>query len=335
LKILAIEHFTAFDPESPLAGEGLAMLSSVVQDLADLPDVRVAAAVKRAESLTDLPVEPFLIEEMAPDERASAASSFDGVLVIAPEMNRVATDLAISLEVAGATLLSPPARFVEWASDKLAVARSLPTISPPTNGDYADGGDFVVKPRDGVGCLATAFVDESRLNDAVDAIRRSGYDGELIVQPRVTGRAMSVAVVGRKGKRPIILPAAEQKFDETMDAKVPTLRSLTYQGGRLPIVGVQDRVASLIHSLWNAVAPFDGWFGVDFILADDGRDVIVDVNPRLTTSYLGYSRLLAGAAAQLIIGRETADDLALIAGPFDVQVEFGPTGRCDVHSQRM
>ena len=323
MKILAIEHFTAFDPESSLACEGLAMLLAVARDLAGLPDVRVAVAVKRAESLTDSLVEPFLVEETPPGEWSRAASSFDGVLVIAPEMNRIATELVMRLEIAGAKLLSPPARFVEWASDKLAVARFLPAISPPTNGACASSGDFVVKPRDGVGCLATAFVEGSRLTDATTAIRRSGFDGELIVQPRVVGQAMSVAIVGRKGKKPIILPAAEQRIEETVNTKVPTFRSLTYQGGRLPIDGVEDRVASLIASLWNAVEPFDGWFGVDFILADDGRDVIVDVNPRVTTSYLGYSRLLPGAAARLLVGRETADDVARVAGPFDVQVEFG------------
>ncbi len=44
-----------------------------------------------------------------------------------------------------------------------------------------------------------------------------------------------------------------------------------------------DRVAS--------VPGLRGWVGVDLVLPDDGPPVVVEINPRLTTSYLGYRRL--------------------------------------------
>lgn len=180
--------------------------------------------------------------------------------------------------------------------------------------------------------MFTLAADWENLPSVIDWIRANGYGGDLVIQPRIVGTAASVAVVGRQGRAAIVLPTAFQDIEETSIAELPGATQLHYRGGFAPI-GFDDRIKRLVHELWRNVEPFDGWFGVDVILADDGDDAIVDVNPRLTTSYLGYSKLLPGTAARLLVGRETDSDLERVRGPFDGRIGFDATGRVEVQSQ--
>jgi predicted ATP-grasp superfamily ATP-dependent carboligase len=68
-----------------------------------------------------------------------------------------------------------------------------------------------------------------------------------------------------------------------------------YLGGRLPLPDNLDRRARrLAQRASECVEGLHGWFGVDLVLGDaeDGSgDVAIEINPRLTTSYLGLRQL--------------------------------------------
>jgi predicted ATP-grasp superfamily ATP-dependent carboligase len=77
------------------------------------------------------------------------------------------------------------------------------------------------------------------------------------------------------------------------------------------------------------LAPTVGYVGVDLVLgeADDGKDdVVIEVNPRLTTSYVGLRRLVCGnlAAAMLAAARGQPVALSFAAG----RVVFDADGTC-------
>jgi predicted ATP-grasp superfamily ATP-dependent carboligase len=350
LRVLFIEHLTVSPPAdvaaNSLADEGWAMLESAARDVSELPGMTVAAAVHQSRDGRRLgpAVEAIAVGDDAMKELAQVAAAFDGVIIVAPEIDGIASRWTKSLEAAGATLLSPPSQFVDWASDKLDVARTLAALSPATwmtreafqlsSIIRTSAERFVVKPRDGVGAMFTLAVDWANLSSAIDWIRANGCRGELVIQPRIVGDAVSVAVVGREGRAPIVLPTAHQEIEETKIAELPTATRFHYRGGLVPLAGFDDRIRRLVDELWRKVDPFDGWFGLDLVLADDGDDVIVDVNPRLTTSYLGYSRLLPGIGGRLLVGGETESDLERIRGPFDMRIAFDAAGRVEVHSQR-
>ena len=52
----------------------------------------------------------------------------------------------------------------------------------------------------------------------------------------------------------------------------------------------------------TAIGATTGHFGIDVIVPDDGSEpVVVEINPRLTTSYLGYRELMTENVAERIL----------------------------------
>src|SRR5690606_33405771 len=74
--------------------------------------------------------------------------------------------------------------------------------------------------------------------------------------------------------------------------------------GRLPVLPADDQPArALVNRVGQANPGLAGYVGVDMILVDGDpqRPVIVEINPRLTTSYLGYARLYGPAFAARLL----------------------------------
>src|SRR5690606_21127135 len=78
-----------------------------------------------------------------------------------------------------------------------------------------------------------------------------------------------------------------------------------YLGGSLPLPpSLHARAARLAQQALDALPAAIGYVGVDLVLgaADDGsRDVVIEVNPRLTTSYLGLRDAVKINLAELIL----------------------------------
>ncbi len=113
---------------------------------------------------------------------------------------------------------------------------------------------------------------------------------ELIVQPFISGRALSTAsLIEARSARIDVLPLGEQRL--TNDGR------FGYRGGRIPAVDLDPLLAAeaadVIYRACQSLPGLDGWVGFDLIVASQAPRVrIVEVNPRLTTSYVGY-RLLS------------------------------------------
>jgi predicted ATP-grasp superfamily ATP-dependent carboligase len=86
----------------------------------------------------------------------------------------------------------------------------------------------------------------------------------------------------------------------------------TYEGGALVnIPELARRATGLATRALDAMPPALGYVGVDLVLGNDpdgGEDVVVEVNPRLTTSYVGVRQAvkenLARAMLEIAEGRE-------------------------------
>src|SRR5262249_44772447 len=85
----------------------------------------------------------------------------------------------------------------------------------------------------------------------------------------------------------------------------------SYRGGKLPLEARFYRRARVLALAATAALPEPrGYLGVDLVLgeADDGSgDYVIDINPRLTTSYVGLRALartnLAAAMLAVVGGR--------------------------------
>jgi len=263
------------------------MLSAVLEDLAHCPGVRIST----------------LLDCQPADEKdafRALAAVADWSLVIAPEFDGILAERSRWVEEAGGRLLGSSPQAIDAAADKLLLSRlwSSRGIPTPLEGTYP----VVCKPRFGAGSQATFLIhDEEELARARLQAGVEGWSGELMLQRYVPGLAASVAFLSGGGKRQS-LPAVEQRLSG--DGR------FRYRGGRLPLPDHLDRRARrLAEGAVECVEGLHGWFGVDLVLGDaeDGSgDAAIEINPRLTTSYLGLRRLARFNLAEML--------LAMIAG---------------------
>ena len=282
-----------------LQSEGWAMLSAALEDFARLPGLETLSLLSdhppsRGASL------PFLRSTTAPihpQEFQAAfrdlASNADGTLVIAPEFDDLLYERCRWVEKAGGRLLGPSSEAVRVAGDKLETARRLQAASVPTPpcvriGEHYDlGWPAVLKPRHGAGSQATFLVrDRGALADTKTQAEAAGVFGDFLLQPFVPGLACSVAfLLGPAGNLPLV-PCRQDLSDDGR---------FHYLGGALPLPRLlSERAVRFGRRAVDAVPGLRGFVGVDLVLGekDDGsEDWVIEINPRLTTSYIGLRAL--------------------------------------------
>lgn len=255
----------------PMYREGRTMRDAVATDFAALPGYEVVT-----------------LDDDEPSSFAALAATADWSLVIAPEFDGILSARCRWVLAAGGRLLGPDPSAVDLTSDKLALAdhwraHGVPT---PATTDRAptpcEAFPVVWKPRDGCGSTAT-FLLRDRF-ELAQAVAAAEYGGPMILQEYVPGVAASVAVLcGPAGNVPLA-PAAQHLSNDGR---------FRYRGGELPLPhGVTGRALALAERAVACVPGLVGYVGVDVILGD-GCDVAVEINPRLTTSYVGLRALAA------------------------------------------
>jgi predicted ATP-grasp superfamily ATP-dependent carboligase len=303
-----------------LRREGWAMLTAVAADFQRVPDVQVVTLLDGncPEALGDH------CHRCRPDDEPAAfravARTADHALIIAPDTADLLATRSQWARDAGAQLLGCQPGDVRRVADKLRLAETLrahgvPTISSWLLDEAPRDLPFprVLKPRVGAGAQATWLVRESeRWSAAVRAAHAELPGSDFIVQPYHPGTPASIALLCGKD-RTLLTPGAFQRL-RTDDR-------LTYEGGSAPLPPpLRQRAQRLARAARAAAAPLHGYIGIDVILghAEDGADdVVVEINPRLTTSYIGLRRLtgdnLAGHWLRVLgIGEQQAHEQARI-----------------------
>lgn len=267
------------------------MLSAVREDLSLCPGVQVS---------TLLDCQPAA-EKAAFRDLAAAA---DWSWVVAPEFDGILAERSRWVEEAGGRLLGSSPKAIGETADKLHLSQLWASRGVPTP-SLERTFPLVCKPRFGAGSQATFLAhDEEELARAQHRANQEGWSGELILQRYTPGMAASAAFLSGGGKRHS-LPAVEQRL--SCDGR------FRYLGGRLPLRENLDRRARVLaERAVECVEGLHGWFGVDLILGDavDGSDdVAIEINPRLTTSYLGLRRLARFNLAEALLALATGSAL--------------------------
>ena len=312
MRVFVYEYMTATgtgrEPGSPDHGmyrEGLAMRDAVAADFASIPGVRVVELRPGEDDGRDLE-----------HEISRAANACDWSLVISPETHGQLERDCSAAELASSPLLGPPFEVRNLTSYKLVLASHWRMHGVPTPATTSraptrcEAFPVVWKPQDGAGSTDTFLIrDRFELTRAL-----ATYDStrQMILQEFVPGRASSVAFLCGPRETIPLMPTFQLLSNDGR---------FKYEGGELPIP--PDLAARSVNLGKRAVACVPGllgYVGVDLVLGDapDGsRDFAIEINPRLTTSYIGLRALAEFNIAELMLG-----ELRWKPG----RVRFGPDG---------
>ena len=300
-------------PSGSLLAEGAAMLDSLQEDCERqghdihlFRDARLPLPASMMERDGDR-VTVVDSEKVEREAMRDLAGRMDGVILIAPEVDGALRQRAEWVESAGGRLCSPSSACVALAADKrrcsqrlsdagVATARCFDSVAPGT-------GPWISKPHDGCGSLDIQVIDDPQ------QAHQHSLQGRCVEHP-VWGWPVSVgALCGPAGVK--LLSACEQHLN----------RSLSYVGGATPLSlpGLASRAVQLAQAALDVLtseSPWTGFVGIDLVVSGE-EAAVIEVNPRLTTSYVGLSQWYGGGLADAML------QIAQGAAPSDVTLPSG------------
>ncbi|MFM8378334.1 MAG: ATP-grasp domain-containing protein [Planctomycetia bacterium] len=302
-----------------IGAEGRAMLEALAADAVRDEKLDVTVLVDPRHTVA-LPAGVRTVAHDGADDVATlvaAARRADWTVVVAPETDRALLDRVAAVRASGARALNASTAFIAIAADKQATANALAAagVPVPAGRALAPGepvpADFqlpaVRKLRDGVGGEGFSIVRSAGTPSVSHATRLEAF---------VVGEPVGVSCLCGPGGLEV-LPPLRQRFSSGDPPR--------FLGGEPMAAGpAAARAAALARRAVAAVARAAGdagaglgWVGVDMILGprDDGQaDRVLEVNPRLTTSFVGLAaaapRCLVRTMLDLAAGERVSDGAA-------------------------
>lgn len=303
MRILVFEYvtgggFAGRDMVTSLLTEGELMLSAVVHDLLGIDGVQVSICRDRRLELPPLPLHVEWVDQGWLEAWRSCLQRVDAVLPIAPETDGILEMLCGEVEAAGRILLNSRPHAVAIAASKCMTNRYLGQAGVPvvacwkaSDAPVWNGRPMVVKPDGGVGCQDIHLISGRRALQ--DFLAQQEHASDWLVQPYVQGVAASLSLmVGGDGVW--LLGSNRQRVAQINDGFVflgCVVNDLIESAPDL--YPLAQRLCEAIPGLW-------GYVGVDLIMTDAGP-VVLEVNPRLTTSYVGLSESVGCNVAALLL----------------------------------
>ena len=296
-----------------LAREGAAMHAALIADLAALDSHRI---VTTADPRFPIP-RPSGVEAVNLSPTATVRDkqldtligSADAAWFVAPETADCLAGLAARAERQGKAVLGPGSAAIRRASDKGSISGRLIRhgISCPQTLVLKPGADWslwksaartlgypvVVKPRRGAGCNGVCLAPDARaLRRGVEIATRANGKGSLVLQRFVAGVPASVSLLAA-GRRALPLTVNGQSMAVS--------GSFRYHGGTTPLdhPGARRAIEAALRAC-EALRGLYGYVGVDLVLTGS-EAVVIEVNPRLTTAYLGVRAAVEGNVAALAL----------------------------------
>jgi predicted ATP-grasp superfamily ATP-dependent carboligase len=326
-----------------ILSEGYGMLRSLISDC--------KAAGHNVTTLLDSRLKEFnspneadqIVSTSSPnevDEKLKELSSVaDAVYVIAPESGQVLEKLVENIEFSGGTSLNCEIDAIKRVSNKMTAYETLERMGlkvPETvlldihkktenikRLTKELGYPLVFKPLDGVSCGGLSLVkDERDIAGAVKKVARESMSKQFIAQKLIGGKAASACVISTGDKAVAV----------TLNRQLVTLASPDeesgYYGGAVPFDhSLEKEALRVAQRVVEGIGGLKGYVGVDMILADE-EPVVLEVNPRLTTSYVGLRRVAdfnpAEAIVDAIIVRKLPKNVQSRSYAFFSKVEVPP-----------
>ncbi len=232
------------------------------------------------------------------------AKKSTAALIIAPETDGVLERLTSMIESCGIRVLGSSAGSVAIAADKwkchqLLTEAGLPTpktilasLTEVVNSAETIGYPLVIKPVDGIGCEGVNFIKNSAaLQRGLQSYKYN--KNKLLAQQYIEGQHLSVSLLVSR-KNITFLSLNKQKIE----VGIP----FNYRGCEVPsLCEDQERAVFLATQVVSLIPGLQGFVGVDMVLSENGLKVI-EINPRVTTSYIGLRQVSTINLAEAIWG---------------------------------
>lgn len=332
-RILLIESLLAdveawLNASDSMQAEAIAMLTAVAEDFCRLPETEPTLLLSPQSSATlrsagrlcaNVGVEETKSGPAAwLDQHSDKADSFEAVMLIAPECDGILVSLlqqiqsgswrfvrCLNLDSLAAATFSDKRATSEWLRKHKIATPETKAISDQRASELLHRRTriaeyCVLKPRHGAGSDRVNVISLGRAEFA--RLREYSHepDADWVLQPLIPGDACSVGLIGGGRDLPtLILPAARQDVQQYND-------QFRYNGGTIPCESpLASAVRQVAEQISAALGVFSGYIGIDLVVSTAGNGTtmahVIEINPRLCTSYVGYRALCEGNLAACLL----------------------------------
>lgn len=321
MKLLVFEYATAMGVLDPtITMEGQAMLEGLINDFKDY-DMEYLISKNSPDNFIKDMGDKNRIKSIEINENLSSwldknIGDYDICFPVAPEENLILYGLTQIIEENDVKNIGSASEAVLACSDKFETYNLLKNDFPMINtckvffndlrecSDVFNSGEkmMVVKPADGVSCSGVHLVRSYEdLLKAVPLLKRVTSLPYFLLQDYVQGISASVSLLSTGNQT---IPLSLNLQDIELNGS-----ELNYNGGKVPFEHELSEKAKLTaETAVGSINGLVGYVGVDLVLDEVKQEVyLLEINPRLTTSYVALRRLLNFNLGEAIL--EAVDDI--------------------------
>ena len=303
MNILIFEYITGggmIDEALPpsLCGEGDLMLAAAAKDFNAIKAVKIMILrdYRLENILTDSKEITIKPGESYSKKITAIKDDIDYLMLIAPESGGLLASLCREFSKQGINLLNSKASGVELTSDKYKTYMYLnkiniqqaPTVLANNVDDIGDASKYIVKPIDGAGCEDITICKN---REEILKHLRNKDACKYIVQHFIKGAHASLSLLAWNGVCHVLACNKQKIIEENCTLKLIRCEVNVFD---------KQNFQSFSDELISALPDLFGYIGVDIIL--DGNEIyLIEINPRLTTSYVGIGDALGINPAKLIL----------------------------------
>ena len=316
--------FNQMQIPSSLFCEGYGMLKSIILDfkklnfkISTLLDHRIffLSSYLKADNIKETRVEDDYIELLKAEVKKC-----EYCFIIAPEFSKILYTLTKIVKDYNRKLLSVDLEGIQLGTSKFETYKFFKknkintplTYQIPFKGKSLDFNfisqkfdelkcPIIIKPDDGVGAENIYYIEsETQLSNFTHEYNNKfEKERRYILQEFIEGEDLSISLIAYKelldrfDKNHLLLAINSQNISIKNDGF-----NSEYFGGYTPVNNLNIEISNILEKL--DLTKFNGYFGIDFIRKADNSIFFIELNPRLTTSYIGVRRILSYNLAEVI-----------------------------------
>lgn len=301
--------FNQVDIPISLFTEGFGMLRAIVEDFKNL-DFQIKTLIDyRIQHMTRYLKADFTMEiNQSMDifyEVKNAVKDCDYVFIIAPEFSDILYKLTKLMKDQNKIILSTNLETIRLGSSKLETFKYFKEKKVSTPQTYRLPSHLlneddvikifskfecpvIIKPEDGVGAESIFyFENNNQISDFFSSNQNNlELDRTYIMQEYISGKDLSVSLISNsQGPNILSINAQLVEFSKLNSES-------TYMGGYTPIFDyevIEKQLKKQVQQL--DLKGSTGYYGIDFIRKTNNSLSFIEINPRLTTSYIGIRNI--------------------------------------------